>query len=198
MSIEDQRRWDEKHRRDEMPHEPIALVRDYARLAPGKRALDIACGNGRHSKFLATQGFEVDALDISEVAIDSLQNLPHIHAKQVDFDTYTLPKERYDLIVNTYFLHRPLFPQMIDALRPGGIILFETFVHHPDNERPASNPQFRLEEGELEAFFDRYCELLHIREYWDEDYMGYKTYKAQMVAKKRAGESLSDEAFWAS
>ncbi len=195
MAAEDKERWNAKHSRDEMPHTPIELVTRYTSLAPGKQALDIACGNGRHSKWLAEQGFEVDALDISSVAIEKLQDIPGIHAKEVDFDTYTLPKEKYDLIVKVYFLQRKLFTQMIDALKPGGIIIFETFLHHPDNEREPSNPAFRLNEGELEAAFDDRCELLHISEYRDTDYMGYKTMKAAMVARKKAG-GMSDEDFW--
>ncbi|MDM5264604.1 methyltransferase domain-containing protein [Sulfurovum sp. XTW-4] len=186
MAQEDKERWDEKWRNKPMPDEPIKLVSDYASLAPGLEALDIACGMGRHSRYLASKGFEVDALDISSVAIDQLQNIPHIHAKEVDFDTYTLPKEKYDLIICTYFLERRLFPQMIDALKPNGIILMETFLHHPDNERTTSNPAFLLNEGELEATFDETCELLQLPEFWDEDYQGYRTMKTSMVAKKKA------------
>ena len=195
MAQVDKERWDAKHSRDEMPYEPIELVTRYASLAPGKHALDIACGNGRHSVWLRDQGFEVDALDISSVAIKKLQGIEGIHAKEVDFDTYILPKEHYDLIVKVYFLQRRLFPQIIDALKPGGVIILETFLHHPDNEREPSNPAFRLNEGELEAAFDDRCEILHISEYWDRDYMGYKTMKAAMVARKKAG-GMSDEDFW--
>jgi 2-polyprenyl-3-methyl-5-hydroxy-6-metoxy-1,4-benzoquinol methylase len=185
MALEDKERWDEKYQNNKIPDEPIKLITDYAALAPGKQALDIACGMGRHSKYLASLGFDVDALDISSVALEQLKEIPHIHTKEVDFDTYTLPKEKYDLIVCTYYLERKLFPQMIEALKPNGIILFETFLLHPDNERAPSNPAFMLNEGELEATFDERCELLHIPEFWDEDYLGYKTMKASMVARKK-------------
>ena len=185
MALADKERWDEKYQNNKIPDEPIKLITDYAALAPGKQALDIACGMGRHSKYLASLGFEVDALDISSVALEQLKKIPHIYAREVDFDTYTLPKEKYDLIVCTYYLERKLFPQMIEALKPNGIIIFETFLHHPDNERAPSNPAFMLNEGELEATFDEKCELLHIPEYWDEDYLGYKTMKASMVARKK-------------
>ena len=104
---------------------------------------------------------------------------------EVDFDTYTLPKEKYHLIVCTYFLERKLFPQMVEALKPNGIILFETFLYHEENERSPSNPDFMLKVGELEAYFSDTCELIDIHDYWDEDYMGYKTMKSAMVAKKK-------------
>ena len=196
MAQEDKERWDAKHAQDQMPHTPIELVTRYASLAPGKKALDIACGNGRHSRYLVSRGFEVDALDISSVAVASLQGIEGICAKEVDFDTYSLPEAKYDLIVDSYFLNRRLFPQIIDALKPNGIFIMETFLHHPDNEREPSNPAFRLNEGELEAAFEDRCELLHITEYWDKDYQGYKTMKTQMVARKKSG-GMSDENFWA-
>ncbi len=197
MALEDKERWDEKYtKKTKIPEEAIQLVQSYSDLAPGKVALDLACGMGRHSKYLAGKGFKVDAFDISSVAISHLQGVPNIHAKEIDFDTYTLPKEKYDLIVCVYFLKRSLFKQMIDALKPNGILLMETFLHDEENEREPSNPAFLLNEGELEAFFDDRCELLHIKEYMDRDYMGYKTMKTQMVARKKGG-GMSDEDFWA-
>ncbi len=185
MALEDKTRWNAKHAENQMPHTPVALVTRYTSLAPSRNALDIACGNGRHSKYLISQGFSVDALDISSVAIASLQGIEGIHATEVDFDTYELPKARYDLIIDTYFLNRRLFPQIIDALRPNGIFIIETFLHHPENEREPSNPAFRLNPSELEAAFGTACELLHLKEYWDVDYQGYRTMKTQMVARKK-------------
>ena len=199
MAEEDKVRWNKKYEDPETVQrlsEPLQFIQDYSRLSPGKTALDIACGLGRHSKFLADNGFEVDALDISSVAISKLQGTPHITAKEVDFDNYVLPKEKYDLIVCAYFLKRSLFMPMIEALTPNGIILMETFLHGPGNERAPSNPAFLLNEGELEGVFDEKCELLHIREYEDRDSQGYKTMKAQMVARKKSG-GMSDDDFWA-
>jgi SAM-dependent methyltransferase len=151
---------------------------------------------GRHSKYLASQGFDVDALDVSSVAITSLQGLEHFNAIEVDFDSYVLPKEKYDLIVCTYYLERRLFPQMIAALKPNGIIIMETFLHDKVNERQPSNPAFMLNEGELEAYFHEKCELLHIPEWLDVDYKGFKTMKASMVARKKSG-GMTDKDFWA-
>jgi len=188
MALSDKERWNEKYQDNQIPNAPIRLVTDYIKLATGKQALDIACGMGRHSKYLASMGFNVDALDVSSVAITSLQGLEHINAIEVDFDTYTLPKEKYDLIVCTYYLERRLFPQMIDALKPNGIILMETFLHDVINERQPSNPAFMLNEGELEAYFNGKCELLHILEWLDVDYKGFKTMKTSMVARKKVEE----------
>ena len=85
MAVEDKERWNEKYQDNPMPDEPIKLISDYAPLSKGKKALDIACGMGRHSKYLVSLGFDVDALDISSVAIEQLQNIPNIH--QVRFES---------------------------------------------------------------------------------------------------------------
>ena len=184
MAQEDKQRWDKKHSKNMMPQEPIKLIKKYAFLATDKIALDIACGNGRHSRYLVSLGFKVDALDISSVAIEQLQGIENINAKEVDFDTYTLDKQKYDLITVTYFLERRLFPQMIEALKPNGMLIMETFIHHEKNERTPSNPTFRLNEGELKDYFSEKLEIMYLEEWWDRDYQGYKTMKASMVARK--------------
>lgn len=185
MAQKDKEKWDSKHLTAPIPNTPIDLIINYAKLAKGKQALDIACGMGRHSKYLASEGFEVDALDISSTAIESLQGLENINAKEVDFDTYTLEENKYDLIVCTYFLERSLFPQIEKALRVGGIFIYETYLYHPDNSKIPSNRTFLLEVGELELAFNDRFDLIHLQEWWDEDYDGSKTMKASMVAQKK-------------
>jgi len=184
MSRVDKERWNKKYQDNPIPNEPIKLLKEYAKLAKGKQAIDIACGMGRHSKYLVSLGFKVDALDVSSVAISSLKSLKKIDAIEVDFDNYTLKKEKYDLVVCTYFLERKLFPQMIEALKSNGIILLETFQHHKDNEREPSNPDFMLKEGELKRYFGERCELLKMHSWFDIDYKGTRTMKVSMVARK--------------
>lgn len=184
MAQEDKDKWDAKHLTAPIPDRPIELITNYAKLSSGKQALDIACGMGRHSKYLASKGFEVDALDISSTAIASLQGLKYIHAQEVDFDSYTLDENKYDLIVCTYFLERSLFPQIKKALKVGGIFIYETYLYHPENDKIPSNRTFLLEVNELETTFTDSYELIHMREWWDDDYEGSKTMKASMVAKK--------------
>ncbi|SFV59088.1 tellurite resistance protein-related protein [hydrothermal vent metagenome] len=184
MALEDKHKWNKKYQNNPIPNTPVELITKYAKLSTGKRALDIACGMGRHSKYLAELGFEVDALDVSSLAIESLQNIPHIHAKEVDFDTYTLPKEKYDLIVCTFFLKRELFSQIIEALKSGGILIYETFVYHPENEQVPSKRSYLLEEGELENAFKEDFEVIESCEYWHETMKGFKMKKASFVGKK--------------
>ena len=187
MAIEDAKRWNKKYQNNKIPDEPIELLKEYASSIDAKtkekNALDIACGMGRHSKYLASLGFKVEALDISSVAIDSLKNIQNIEAKEVDFDKYSLEKSKYDLIVCVYFLKRSLFTQMIDALKPNGILIMETFVEDKENEREPSNPDFLLKKGELEEVFSKKCQILHSKEYTSKDYRGFKSRKAQLVVK---------------
>ena len=185
MSQQDKQKWNKKYQNNPIPNRPIALVTDHVALATQGKALDIACGMGRHSRYLASLGFSVEALDISSVAVENLQNIPNITAKEVDFDTYRLEKEAYNLIVCTYFLKRELFPQITEALKVGGVFIYETFLYHPDNQQAPSNRSFLLEAGELEASFSNDLELISLREYWDETMKGNKTMKASLVAIKR-------------
>ncbi len=148
----DRHKWNTRYREQEFPGEPSPVVTRFAHLANKGRALDIACGMGRNALFLAKQGFRVDAVDISDVALQQLQKYtPQIRCIQADLDSYSIPPATYDLIININFLQRRLFPEIIAGLRPGGILIFETFVN---SEYEAAinnpvNPDYLLKENEL-------------------------------------------------
>ncbi len=184
MSVKDKEKWNKKYQNNLIPNTAVKLVTDNAKLATGNKALDIACGTGRNSIYLASLGFDVDALDVSSVAINTLKNMEGIHAKEVDFDTYTLNENSYNLIVCTFFLKRELFPQIIKALKKDGILIYETFVYHSDNEFTPSNRSFLLEKGELKAAFSSDLNIIYIDEYWDTLMKGGKSMKVSIVAKK--------------
>jgi len=184
MAIDDKRKWNKRYINNPIPDTPIDLISKYAELARIGKALDVACGMGRHSKYLASKGYCVDALDISSIAIESLQQTENIYASEVDFDTYSLKKDHYDLIVCSYFLKRELFPQMMHALTKKGVLIYETFVYHPDNEQAPSDKSFLLEDGELESAFKHNLEILFYEEYWDTTMKGAKMKKASLVARK--------------
>ncbi len=184
MSIEDKKRWDEKYKSALLPQNEIAVVRNYAKEAKGNKALDIACGMGRNAKLLAKMGFEVDALDISEVAIESLRGLENIEAQVVDFDAYELKENAYDLIVCTYFLERKLFPQIYKALKEDGVFIMETFMHDEENEKVPSNRAFLLEENELEETFSNNYEIIYLENFMSKNICGQNSMRASMVARK--------------
>jgi SAM-dependent methyltransferase len=123
-------------------------------LAPGRRALDIACGEGRNAIFLAQNGFAVTAVDISEQGLSKGINRAAelgvgVNFVQADLDSYRI-EENYDLIVDFNFLLRPLIPMMVDALAPGGVILMETIMNSLQGEHIR---EFLLDQGELNSLF---------------------------------------------
>ena len=185
MSIEDKKRWDDKYKNALLPQNEIKVVKKYAKVAKGNKALDIACGMGRNAKLLAKMGFEVDALDISEVAIESLRGLENIDAQVVDFDAYALKENAYDLIVCTYFLERKLFPQIHKALKVDGIFIMETFMHHADNEKVPSNRAFLLEENELEEMFSENYDIIYLENFMDKNICEQNSMRASMVTRKK-------------
>ena len=128
-------------------------------LAPGTRALDIACGEGRNSVFLAQQGFAVTGLDISDIGLEKAEQMARdfglsIRFQRVDLDEYLIP-EQYDLILNFNFLLRSLIPKEIHALAPGGVLLFDTILESPEL-LATHNPDYFLRYGELERIFTAY------------------------------------------
>jgi len=188
VSSKDKERWNQKYKNQALvPREVIPVIKEFSPLASGNKALDIACGMGRHSRFLAQNGFEVEALDISEIAIESLKNEANIVAKVVDFDEHILVENHYDLIVCTYFLERKLFPQIQKALKKGGILIFETFMHHEKNTKVPSNKAFLLDEGELQKSFSEGFETIHYNTFLDEGICGDIAMKASIVIKKIKG-----------
>jgi len=122
------------------------------RLAPGKRALDIACGEGRNSVFLARHGFQVTALDISDVGLGKAVRRAEeagvaVSFQQVDLDGYGFT-EQFDLIINFNFLLRDLIPEEVQSLTPGGLLIIDTIMESAEL-LSSHNPAYLLRRGEL-------------------------------------------------
>ena len=162
--------WDEKYTKECDPVKPPSsfLTEQITRLPRG-RALDLATGSGPNAIFLAMNGYEVDALDYSSVAVSKLQSfvkeqsLP-VTVKQADLTTYQIPDNTYDLIINFNYLERALFPQIKKGLKQGGMLLFETYtIEQPRYGRP-HNPDYLLKPNELiSSFTDLYIIYYHER-----------------------------------
>jgi tellurite methyltransferase len=129
----------------------------------GRRALDVACGDGRNAGYLAQLGFEVDAVDVSDVAIDALRAAADarglsVHPRRHDLehdglgDDGGLGDSVYDVIVQINYLQRDLFGDLARALRPGGLLILETFTR-ADLETLGNHVEARylLKPGELPA-----------------------------------------------
>ncbi len=186
------KRWDEKFARGEELHglAPSApLPAAIGGIAPGL-ALDLASGAGRHALFLAERGWRVEALEGSRAGVERMlseaarRNVAGpIEARICDLEGpgFTLEPERYDLVCDFYFLHRPLFEQIRRAVRPGG--LFVAAIHVEDADAPH---RFLLAPGELRALVESWgWDVLHGREGSSTE-SGHHHATAEIVARRPA------------
>jgi len=151
----DREKWDRKYRERGFSPQPSRIVREFCMRAPVGRALDLACGNGRNACFLAKRGFEVDAVDISEVGLRRFVcRSAAVHRICQDVDTFLIRPGGYQLIVNTRFLKRNLFAALQAGLAPGGLLIFETYLMEKDPEAAHRfSPDHLLRQGELRQAF---------------------------------------------
>lgn len=126
--------------------------------AHAPRALDVACGRGRHALWLAAAGFEVEAVDRDTEALTALARRASelglgaaTRVADLEQPATSLGVACYDLVVVFRYLHRPLFPAIRRALRPGGVLVYETFTAAQATRGRPTNPAFLLQSGELRA-----------------------------------------------
>ncbi len=126
---------------------------------PGRKALDIACGEGRNSIFLAAEGFEVTGLDISEAGLVKSREWAARENLRIDFRIQDLEgyefSETFDLIINFNFLLRDLIPKSVAALNPGGILVFDSILDSPFVPTE-HRKEFLLRPGELYSIFSSF------------------------------------------
>lgn len=153
-------RWEARYQAT--ANEPIRpasfFLQEQIDRLPRGRALDIACGNGRNTIFLARHGFVVEGIDIAAAGLRTALELARreqlpIRLIQADLENFPLPDRRYDTIVNIRYLHRPLFAALKAALRPGGLLLCETFLISQREFGPPTDPSHLLDPGELHRIF---------------------------------------------
>jgi SAM-dependent methyltransferase len=181
VSRQDKDRWDEKWSAAGGPYRPHSLLTRNSVYMTGGVALDLACGRGQNALWLAGQGYQVLAVDISPVAI----HLAHSEAEAqglsdrvrfqvVDLDEWIIPPAFFDLIAVFRFLNRRLFGPIRDALRPGGLVYYSTRHVGILARNPAANEAYLLQPGELPGAFPGW-HILHDEE-GPED--------AQLIARK--------------
>jgi len=159
MSVADRIKWDERYRAGayaEREH-PSALLAEWELRLPRGRALDVACGAGRNSLFLAATGRRVDAVDISAVALDRARETARARRLQVrwieaDLDedpAQSLPREPYDSIVLIRYVNAKLLMALLERLAPNGMLVCEQHVESREDVVGPKTLGFRLRRNEL-------------------------------------------------
>lgn len=146
---------------------PVLNINKHLLPTTGK-ALDYACGFAANARWLASHGYTVTAWDASTVAIEklktfSVQNQLQVNAEVRDLENDPPTEAEFDVIVVSFFLHRPTLRNLYDALKPGGLLFYQTFSGEQRNGRGPSNPEFRLKPGELLQVY-KDMQLLYYRE----------------------------------
>lgn len=125
-------------------------VRRWSHLVPsGGTVLDVACGGGRHVRWFAGRGHRVTALDRDGATLAGLRHLAETVEADIESGPWPWPDRRFDAVVVTNYLWRPLLPRLVDSVAPGGVLLYETFADGQQTVGRPSNPEFLLREGEL-------------------------------------------------
>lgn len=168
-------KWDRIYREHEgSPSQPAEVLRQNQHLLPASgRALDLACGLGANSLLLAEAGLDVLSWDISPVAINKLSSLAaerglSINAEVVDVEQQPPQAQSLDVLVVSHFLSRKLVPSLIAALKPGGLVFYQTYCQEKVFQRGPSNPDYLLKDNELLALFAG----LKLRVYREESRLG--------------------------
>jgi SAM-dependent methyltransferase len=133
------------------------VLRFSSLVADGARVLDVACGQGRHSRWFAARGCRVVAVDRDTAALDQLASVAGVTAVGADLeaDPWPFESEKFDAIIVTHYLHRALFPSLLRALADDGVLVYETFARGNEAYGKPSNPDFLLSEGELLTIIGR-------------------------------------------
>jgi SAM-dependent methyltransferase len=184
-------KWDERYGDEEKKPRTAEVLLNNVHLLPSKgRALDLACGLGGNALLLANHGLDVTAWDLSSVAINRLQQLArersvtNLKAEVRDIEHQPLPTDQFDVIVVSYYLERNLITSLVDAMRPGSLIYYQTFTREAVTSEGPKNDRFRLHRQELLELFSG----LTLRFYREEGLLGDLTRGnrdvAMLVAEK--------------
>jgi SAM-dependent methyltransferase len=138
-----------------VPHHsqaPSPWVTRWARLiAPGAPVLDVACGSGRHLRWLAAQGHPVTGVDRDGAALAPLTSLGELIEADIENAPWPLPGRRFGAVIVTHYLWRPLMPTLLASVADGGALIYETFATGNETVGKPSRPDFLLRPGELLA-----------------------------------------------
>ena len=129
---------------------PSPWITRWAHLVPaGGTVLDVACGGGRHLRWFHARGHSVAGVDRSAPDVAALAGLGELVCADIEQGSWPFAGRRFDAVVVTHYLWRPLLPTLVQSVAPGGVLLYETFAHGNGTVGRPSRPDFLLEPGEL-------------------------------------------------
>jgi len=138
------------------PHHELQVPSDWVcrwvhLIPPRGRVLDLACGTGRHARLLAGLGHIVEAVDQDESYLQGLRGVAGVSPRTADLEGGPWPytHRQFAGIIVCNYLHRPLFPRLLEGLKQEGVLIYETFAAGNERYGKPSNPDFLLKPGEL-------------------------------------------------
>ncbi len=186
-----QDKWNKRYEQSTDDHCAAEVLSLNQHLLPSRGlALDLACGLGANTLLLAQRKLQTQAWDISSVALGKLQKIAlsdnlHIETLQRDVEKNPPPKNSFDVIVVCRFLCRPLCKDLIQALRPGGLLFYQTFhVNKMDTDIGPSNADFLLQPGELLSLFSALNLVVYREEFACGDATQGLRNEAYLIGKK--------------
>ena len=189
MNEERREKWNHHYKIPTDTGSVADVLKENVSLIPSNGlALDIACGTGANSLFLASLGMEVKAWDFSKTAIDTIKGLltngEKIFPEEIEISSSSFDNHQFDLILCCHYLDRAIAKAIYNATSPGGLIIYQTFTSERRFDVGPSNPEFLLNYREL-FFLVRDCEILSYREQLTKESEKNKMFgKAYMIAKK--------------
>lgn len=125
------------------------VVRWSQLIARGGTVLDVACGSGRHVRWLAARGFRLTGVDRDAAAVAPLERIAEMVTADIEHGPWPFDARCFDAVVVTNYLWRPLVPRLVRAVADGGVLIYETFAAGNETVGKPSNPDFLLQPGEL-------------------------------------------------
>ena len=174
-----------------LPHgteAPSDWLRRWQHLIPaGGKVLDVACGQGRHMQWLHARGFQMVGIDRQPEAIARVAAWGEALLADIESGPWPLGQRTFDAVLVTNYLWRPLWPQLMDSLAPGGLIIYETFAVGQETIGKPSRADFLLQPGELLKL----CQGLRVLAFED----GYLPQPPRFVQRIVARRERSNDKF---
>lgn len=164
------------------------VCRFAALIAPGASVLDYACGGGRHARWLAARGARVVAVDRDAAALEGLREVEGVTTRRLELEAadWPLAGEHFDAVVVSNYLYRPRLAALFGLVRPGGLLIYETFMIGNERFGRPSNPDFLLRPNEL---LDAFAGRLNVVAFEQGEVARPKPAMVQRLCAVRGGEA---------